>query len=98
MDTRRVHRLTFHSHPNRLLRQDQRVNPSTALARVLVDELVRCGVREAVLARAVTGSLAVGAVTPDPDLLAHLAAPPDRRAWWLDRLRRCHAVLTTARS
>ena len=26
------------------------MNPATALARVLVDELVRCGVREAVLA------------------------------------------------
>ena len=25
--------------------------------------------------------------------LADLAAAPDRRAWWLDRLARCHALL-----
>lgn len=31
--------------------------------------------------------------TPDPDLLERFAAPADRREWWLERLRRCHAVL-----
>jgi len=31
--------------------------------------------------------------TPDAAALAALAAPADRRAWWLDRLRRCHALL-----
>ena len=39
------------------------------------------------------GRLPVRAVSPDPDRLAALAAPPDRRAWWEDRLRRCRAVL-----
>ncbi len=39
------------------------------------------------------GVLAVGRVTPDPDLLAAHAASDDRRAWWLDRLARCHALL-----
>ncbi|GAB3279191.1 o-succinylbenzoate synthase [Sinomonas notoginsengisoli] len=31
--------------------------------------------------------------TPDPELLERFAAPIDRREWWLERLRRCHAVL-----
>lgn len=39
------------------------------------------------------GSLPVGAVEPDPEVLERHAAPPDRRAWWLDRLSRCHALL-----
>jgi O-succinylbenzoate synthase len=39
------------------------------------------------------GRLAVRAVSPDPDLLTALAAPPDRRTWWENRLRRCHARL-----
>jgi len=39
------------------------------------------------------GRLPVRAVSPDPDLLAALAAPPDRWAWWESRLRRCHARL-----
>ena len=30
---------------------------------------------------------------PDAATLATLAAPPDRRRWWLDRLRRCHRLL-----
>jgi O-succinylbenzoate synthase len=42
------------------------------------------------------GRLPVRPVVPDPDRLASLAAPADRRAWWLDRLRRCHAVLAAA--
>lgn len=46
--------------------------------------------------RPVDGALDVGragAAAPDPALLARHAAPAERRAWWLDRLRRCHAVL-----
>lgn len=39
------------------------------------------------------GALPVGRVTPDPDLLARHAAPADRRAWWLERIERCHALL-----
>lgn len=41
------------------------------------------------------GALAVGRVTPDPALLAEHAASADRRAWWLDRVARCHALLAT---
>lgn len=41
----------------------------------------------------VDGSLAVGAVTPDPARLRTLAAPPERRQWWIDRVRACHRLL-----
>jgi O-succinylbenzoate synthase len=30
---------------------------------------------------------------PSPEALAELAAPDERRLWWLDRLARCHEVL-----
>jgi O-succinylbenzoate synthase len=30
---------------------------------------------------------------PDASALAALSAPADRRAWWLDRVRRCHSLL-----
>ena len=36
------------------------------------------------------GTMAPTLVDPDPDLLRTLAAPPDRRDWWLGRLRRCY--------
>lgn len=39
------------------------------------------------------GRLEVAAVSPDPDRLAELAASPQRTAWWLDRMARCHALL-----
>lgn len=39
------------------------------------------------------GFLPVGRVIPDPERLAALAAPQDRREWWLARLTRCHALL-----
>ncbi len=39
------------------------------------------------------GTLTPGRAVPDPEALADLAAPPDRQRWWLDRLRRCHALL-----
>ncbi len=46
--------------------------------------------------RPVAGALdvrrAVGAV-PEATLLARHAAPSDRHKWWVERLRRCHAVL-----
>ncbi len=45
--------------------------------------------------RPLDGALTVGAVVPDPDRLAALAAPVDRRAWWEQRLRRAHARLAT---
>jgi O-succinylbenzoate synthase len=42
---------------------------------------------------AVSGGIAVRDVAADPDLLDRFAAPAERRDWWLDRLRRCHALL-----
>jgi len=41
----------------------------------------------------VDGSIPVRRVTPDPDLLDRYAASAERRAWWLARLERCHALL-----
>jgi len=38
------------------------------------------------------GFLPVGRVIPDPERLAALAAPQDRREWWLARLPRGHAL------
>ena len=32
-------------------------------------------------------------VTADPGALAALAAPPERRQWWRERMARCHALL-----
>jgi len=43
--------------------------------------------------RAVDGSISAERVTPDAAALDRLAAPDDRRDWWLDRLTRCHKVL-----
>lgn len=39
------------------------------------------------------GSIPVGPVSADPQLLAQLAASPEREAWWLGRLARCSALL-----
>lgn len=41
----------------------------------------------------VNGSLPVVDVIPDPARLAALAAPADRRDWWIARVRECHALL-----
>ena len=41
----------------------------------------------------VDGHLPVCSVVPDPARLAGLRAAADRRDWWLDRIRRCHAQL-----
>ncbi|MGM7697844.1 o-succinylbenzoate synthase [Microbacterium sp. A84] len=41
----------------------------------------------------VDGAIPVGRVTPDAARLDRLAAPDDRRDWWLERLSRCHALL-----
>ncbi len=43
--------------------------------------------------RAVNGSIDVRRVIPSPRLLDGYAASEERRDWWLDRLRRCHALL-----
>ncbi|WP_442972676.1 o-succinylbenzoate synthase [Rhodococcus sp. G-MC3] len=39
------------------------------------------------------GTLAAGAVEPDPERLTALAAPPDRVEWWHDRVRRVHPLM-----
>ena len=41
------------------------------------------------------GALPVGAVTPDPARLAALAAPADRRDWWIARVRDCFPLLAS---
>ncbi len=41
----------------------------------------------------VDGGIAVRRVDVDVDLLDHFTASPERTAWWLDRLRRTHALL-----
>lgn len=42
---------------------------------------------------AVNGAMTVRDVVVGPELLARFAAPADRRSWWLERIRRCHALL-----
>ncbi|WP_374100722.1 o-succinylbenzoate synthase [Naasia sp. SYSU D00057] len=41
----------------------------------------------------VDGVVRVGRVEPDPALLERWAAPPERAAWWRDRITRCAALL-----
>lgn len=41
----------------------------------------------------VDGALAVEPVMPDPARLQALAAPADRRQWWIDRIRTCYPLL-----
>jgi O-succinylbenzoate synthase len=43
--------------------------------------------------RPVDGVIPVRRVTPSSALLARWAADADRTAWWMDRVRRCHALL-----
>ncbi len=45
------------------------------------------------VAAPVDGTLAVRPVTPDPARLRALAAPPQRRKWWIDRVKACHPLL-----
>ena len=42
----------------------------------------------------VDGYLPVQRVTPEPGRLEVLAAPPERRQWWIDRVRACHLLLS----
>jgi o-succinylbenzoate synthase len=42
----------------------------------------------------VDGFLPVGVVTPDPARLADMAAEPQRRQWWIDRIRACHDLMS----
>ena len=41
----------------------------------------------------VDGYLPVGPVTPDPARLQALAASPQRRQWWIDRVKACYQLL-----
>ncbi|WP_233213196.1 o-succinylbenzoate synthase [Mycobacterium sp. ITM-2016-00316] len=41
----------------------------------------------------VAGELPVGPVMPDPARLDALAAPADRRQWWIDRIRDCYPFI-----
>jgi o-succinylbenzoate synthase len=41
----------------------------------------------------VDGFLPVGPMAPDPARLRALAAPPERRRWWIDRVRACWPLL-----
>ncbi|WP_091230550.1 o-succinylbenzoate synthase [Microbacterium sp. 3J1] len=43
--------------------------------------------------RPVDGFIPASRVTPDAAALTRLAASEERRGWWIDRLRRCHALL-----
>jgi O-succinylbenzoate synthase len=42
----------------------------------------------------IDGYLTVGPVIPDPARLQALAAPPQRRQWWIDRIRACYPLLS----
>lgn len=44
------------------------------------------------------GSISAARVTPDGDALHRLAAPDERREWWVARLARCHYELSTRES
>jgi o-succinylbenzoate synthase len=44
-------------------------------------------------APAVDGYLPVGPVVPDPARLAALAATPERRQWWIERLKACYPLI-----
>ncbi|MCV7298363.1 o-succinylbenzoate synthase [Mycobacterium barrassiae] len=46
------------------------------------------------LAVPVDGNLPVTTVTPDRARLAALAASPERRRWWIDRIRACHPLMS----
>jgi o-succinylbenzoate synthase len=42
----------------------------------------------------VSGYLPVGPVAPDPARLLALAAPPQRRQWWIERVRACYPLVS----
>ncbi|WP_281414552.1 o-succinylbenzoate synthase [Pseudarthrobacter albicanus] len=78
------------------------IRAGLALAAALPDLPYACGLGTvSLLAADVTrdslvpddGAIRLRDVAADPELLAQHAAAPERRDWWLDRLRRVHAVL-----
>jgi len=42
----------------------------------------------------VNGQLPVGPVAPDPARLSALAARPERRQWWIERVKACHPLMS----
>ena len=42
---------------------------------------------------ALEGRLRVGPIVPDPARLDGLAAAPDRRQWWIERIQACYPLL-----
>jgi o-succinylbenzoate synthase len=44
----------------------------------------------------VDGNLVVVPVAPDPARLQALGAPPERRQWWIDRVKACYPLLVTS--
>ena len=77
------------------------ISAGVALAAALPDLPYACGLATTSLMAAdiadlptVDGALPVRPVVPDPSRLEELAATPDRRAWWLARAQRCHALIT----
>jgi O-succinylbenzoate synthase len=42
----------------------------------------------------VDGYLPAATVTPDPARIAALAAAPERRQWWIERVRACFPLLS----
>lgn len=81
------------------------IRAGIALAAALPELPYACGLGTASLLGAdvvrdplvpVAGAIRVGPVLADPELLASSAASPERRRWWLERLRRCHDVLATS--
>lgn len=42
----------------------------------------------------INGFLPATTATPDPARLAALAAPPERRQWWIERVRACYPLLS----
>ena len=76
------------------------LSQGAALAASLPELEYDCGLGTASLfaddvadARPVGGSISAARVTPDAAALDRLAAPGDRRDWWLARLERCHTLL-----
>jgi o-succinylbenzoate synthase len=58
--------------------------------RLFVEDVVEPGKEQV----PVDGYLPVAPVTPDPARLQALAAPPQRRQWWIDRVRACYPLMS----
>ena len=81
------------------------IRAGLALAAALPELPYACGLGTVSLMRAdvlreplrpVGGMRELRDAVPDPELLARHAVPADRRRWWLERLRRVHALAGVA--